>query len=236
MYEPIKQAIAKALSGGSSSSSSSSPQQAPALLHKVLSGMVSGGLSSAICNPTDVVKVRMQADTGASSKAGGAAPRYRNVFHAFRVIFETEGMRGLYKGVGPTVQRAAAVAAVELSSYDECKELIVRSLGWAPSEVKTHLSASIAAGFLATIASSPFDVVKSRVMNQPVDANGKGLRYSSTVDCFRKSIAAEGVLSLWKGFLPNFARLGPHCVVTFMVIEQLRNFFADKKKGVQAAA
>jgi hypothetical protein len=231
MYEPIKQSIANALSGSGSGSGSGAASPPPALLHKVLSGMVSGGLSSAICNPTDVVKVRMQADTGASSKAGGAAPRYRNVFHAFRLIFETEGFRGLYKGVGPTVQRAAAVAAVELSSYDECKEVIVRSLGWAPSEVKTHLSASIMAGFLATVASSPFDVVKSRVMNQPVDAQGRGLRYSSTVDCFRKSIAAEGVLSLWKGFIPNFARLGPHCVITFMVIEQLRNMFSGKPKA-----
>jgi hypothetical protein len=229
MYEPIKQTIATALSGGSSSGSGATASPPPAILHKVLSGMVSGAISSAICNPTDVVKVRMQADTSAANKAGGAGPRYRNVFHAFKVIADTEGFRGLYKGVGPTVQRAAAVAAVELSSYDECKEMIVKSLGWQASEVKTHLSASIMAGFLATIASSPFDVVKSRVMNQPVDAQGRGLRYSSTIDCFRKSIAAEGVLSLWKGFLPNFARLGPHCVVTFMVIEQLRNFFSPAK-------
>jgi hypothetical protein len=219
MYEPIKTSISQLLGGNTNGG-------APLLLHKVLSGMVSGALSSGICNPTDVIKVRMQAD-GMNNSTPGAKPRYNGIIHAFSEIYKEGGVKGLYKGVGPTVQRASAVAAVELSSYDECKTLLVQ-IGWSPTGVSTHLSASIMAGFLATIVSSPFDVVKSRVMNQPVDAQGRGLRYSSTVDCFRKSIQAEGVLSLWKGFLPNFARLGPHCVVTFMVIEQLRNMFSKK--------
>lgn len=52
------------------------------------------------------------AKTAASAAAAAAAssvlraPRYRNVFHAFAEIGRTEGLRGLYKGVSPTVQRA----------------------------------------------------------------------------------------------------------------------------------
>lgn len=229
MYEPVKALIARFLTGeGAGVGSAAAASASPALLHKVLSGMVCGGAAAAICNPTDVVKVRMQAD--GMNTAPGAKPRYRHVFHAFGEIARTEGVRGLYKGVSPTVQRAAVVAAVELSSYDECKTLMVQ-WGWGATSVVTHFGASVMAGFLSTIASSPLDVVKSRVMNQPVDENGRGLRYSSTIDCFRKSTQAEGVLSLWKGFLPNFARLGPHCVITFMVIEQLRNHFAAPTKA-----
>lgn len=93
------------------------------------------------------------------------------------------------------------------------------------SSVITHFSASLMAGFMATIASSPADVIKTRVMSQPVGPDGRGLHYSSTVDCLRKTVAAEGALSLWKGFLPNFGRLGPHTVIMFLVIEQLRKFF-----------
>ena len=64
-------------------------------------------------------------------------------------------------------------------------------------------------------------------MNQPVDpATGRGTLYASSADCFRKAVAAEGVLSLWKGFGPNFARIGPHVVITFMTIERLRLWFA----------
>ena len=35
--------------------------------------------------------------------------------HAFRSIARTEGLRGLYSGMAPTVQRASIVAAVELA-------------------------------------------------------------------------------------------------------------------------
>lgn len=81
-------------------------------------------------------------------------------------------------------------------------------------------------------------------MNQPVGPDGRGLRYASTLDCLGKSVRAEGVLSLWKGpaaaaapaaaavgaltsalspgFWPNYCRLGPHVVITFVVLEQLR--------------
>jgi hypothetical protein len=200
MYEPVKAALGTFLPTSGSGAGSAAAAGAPSLLHKALAGIICGGVSSAICNPTDVIKVRMQAD---GSKPG-VPPRYRNVVHAFSTIARTEGLRGLYTGVSPTVQRAAVVAAVELASYDECKVLLVK-WGFSGTSVLTHFGASIMAGFLSSIASSPLDVMKSRVMNQPVDpVTGKGLRYSSTVDCMRKAVQSEGVLSLWKGFWPNF--------------------------------
>lgn len=218
MYEPIKSFWSRVLPSSDGTTT---------VAHKLLSGIMCGGAAAAVCNPTDVAKIRMQAD-GMERRADGshAPPRYRNVIHALSTIAREEGMRGLWKGVSPTVQRAAVVAAVELASYDECKSLLVEFTGLPASAIPVHLGASLMAGFLCTVASSPLDVIKSRVMNQPVDAHGRGVRYSSTLDCLRKSVQAEGTLSLWKGFWPNFARLGPHCVVTFLVIEQLRNTFS----------
>ena len=219
IYEPIKAAF----NGLAVDHAGHDPRRPPPLWSKAAAGMSAGALSSALCTPTDVVKVRMQADgIGRSASDPGFKPRYRNVFHAFRAIFGAEGLRGLYSGVAPTVQRAAVVAAVELATYDECKQLLVPRTG---DGVATHFGASLMAGFMATLASSPCDVVKSRVMNQPVCADtGRGLRYASTWDCLRQSVRAEGVASLWKGFWPNFGRIGPHCIILFMTVEQLRKF------------
>lgn len=203
MYEPIKTTFGRLLDPAWT------PASPPTLLHKLLSGCLCGGVAAAICVPTDVIKVRMMADgmqaaRGSGGGVGGGPPRYRNVVHAFRDIASREGLRGLYKGISPTVQRAAIVAAVELASYDECKGLLVRQLGMGATAITTHFSASLMAGFLTTIASSPADVVKSRIMAQPVDARGRGLTYHSTLDCVRKTVAAEGAASLWRGFWPNF--------------------------------
>lgn len=39
---------------------------------------------------------------------------------------------------------------------------------------------------MCALTTSPFDVVKSRVMGQPVGPNGRGLLYSGMLDCFVK--------------------------------------------------
>jgi len=36
-----------------------------------------------------------------------------------------------------------------------------------------------------------------------------------------KVIRNEGFFSLWKGFTPYYARLGPHTVLTFIFLEQM---------------
>lgn len=36
-----------------------------------------------------------------------------------------------------------------------------------------------------------------------------------------KVVRHEGFFSLWKGFTPYYARLGPHTVLTFIFLEQM---------------
>ena len=43
------------------------------------------------------------------------------------------------------------------------------------------------------------------------------------IDCFQKSIANEGIGCLMKGFSQNFTRKGPHVVIVFLCIEQIKN-------------
>ena len=35
----------------------------------------------------------------------------------------------------------------------------------------------------------------------------------------------EGFFSLWKGFTPYYARLGPHTVLTFIFLEQMNRVY-----------
>ena len=46
--------------------------------------------------------------------------------------------------------------------------------------------------------------------------------YKSAFDCFFKTLRLEGPLGLYKGFFPNWMRIGPHTIVTFFIFEQLR--------------
>lgn len=75
-----------------------------------------------MATPTDLVKVRFQAQ---GKLKPGEVPRYSGLFHAFYTIAKTEGIRGLWTGVVPTVQRAALINAAELSTYDQCKQILI---------------------------------------------------------------------------------------------------------------
>lgn len=44
-------------------------------------------------------------------------------------------------------------------------------------------------------------------------------------DVLVKVVRNEGFFSLWKGFTPYYARLGPHTVLTFIFLEQMNKFY-----------
>jgi hypothetical protein len=46
--------------------------------------------------------------------------------------------------------------------------------------------------------------------------------YTGTFDCLTKIIKSEGLFGLYKGFMPNWMRIGPHTVLSFFIFEQLR--------------
>lgn len=49
--------------------------------------------------------------------------------------------------------------------------------------------------------------------------------YSYLQDVFIRVIKNEGFFSLWKGFTPYYARLGPHTVLTFIFLEQMNQYY-----------
>ena len=129
-------------------------------------------------------------------------------------------MLGLWRGVGPTVQRAAIITASQIPSYDHTKHTLLNHQ-YMHEGFRLHFVASMVAGLVCATVTSPVDVIKTRMMNQRVSGS-MSLLYSSTPDCLFKTIRTEGFFGLYKGFIPNWMRIGPHTVITFLIFEQLR--------------
>ncbi|EDO25509.1 predicted protein, partial [Nematostella vectensis] len=188
------------------------------LTNKILAGFVSGGLGSCLINPADVVKIRIQGEI----RVPGQPTRYKNTFHAFYQIWKDEGIRGLYKGVGATTLRAAILTSAQLSSYDHSKHMLLKTK-YFNDDFKTHFTSALISGFVTTTATSPVDVIKTRLMNDKSTA--KDALYKNSLDCLVKTIRNEGILALYRGFLPNYLRLGPHFIFSLPLYEQLRIAF-----------
>ena len=71
-----------------------------------------------------------------------------------------------------------------------------------------------------SLRTEPVDVVKTRIM---MAAPG---RYNGMMHCLRDTVRSEGMLALYKGVLASFTRLGPHTVLTFVFLEQIRTLYA----------
>ena len=84
-YETVKQKY-KELAGATT--------QLGMLGIRIAAGITTGTLAILAAQPTDVVKIRMQAEL----KKPGEVSRYKGVFHAYRTIYFEEGAKGLYKG------------------------------------------------------------------------------------------------------------------------------------------
>lgn len=179
------------------------------LLINVVCGILSGVISSAIANPTDVLKIRMQAQN--SAVQGG-------MIGNFISIYQQEGTRGLWKGVSLTAQRAAIVVGVELPVYDITKKHLILS-GLMGDTVSTHFLSSFTCGLVGALASNPVDVVRTRMMNQRDLRDGRCSGYKGTLDCLLQTWKNEGFFALYKGFWPNWLRLGPwNIIVSFSVV------------------
>lgn len=118
------------------------------------------------------------------------------------------------------------VNMAQLSVYSQAKQQLVQKVGMREG-IGMHFCASMISGFVTTVVSMPVDLAKTRIQNMKPDADGKA-PYKGSVDVLLKVARQDGVFALWKGFMPYFFRLGPHTVITFMLLEQLNQAYRSQ--------
>ena len=173
----------------------------------------SGFLGGVAGNPADILNVRMQND------AALPAAERRNYKHAIdglvRMVRE-EGAGSLFRGVWPNATRAVLMTASQLASYDAFKRELLERFGMQDN-LTTHFSASFMAGFVATTICSPVDVIKTRVMSAKTK--------EGILPLITRITQSEGLMWVFKGWVPSFVRLGPHTIATFMFLEQHKRLY-----------
>ncbi|XP_050591540.1 mitochondrial 2-oxoglutarate/malate carrier protein-like [Bombus affinis] len=191
----------------------------PNFIMKVLIGCTAGCVGAFVGTPAEVALIRMTAD--------GRLPiaerrNYKNAFNALVRIVKEEGFLALWRGTIPTMGRAMVVNAAQLASYSQSKEMLLNT-GYFENNITLHFVSSMISGLVTTAASMPVDIAKTRIQNMKI-VDGKP-EFKGAVDVIIQVCRNEGIFSLWKGFFPYYARLGPHTVLTFVFVEQMRDFY-----------
>jgi solute carrier family 25 protein 38 len=117
-YEQLKRYLSATTSSTELSSSSSI---------NFVSGGLAAGLATAITNPFDAVKTRLQLMPG----------KYGNMIRAVRLMVREDGVRSLFGGLGLRIGRKALSSALAWTVYEE---LILRAeMRWARDEAEARL-------------------------------------------------------------------------------------------------
>lgn len=94
-------------------------------------GAVAGIASGIVTCPLDVIKTRLQAQGSWRPRQQGRASRvvYQGLIGTARVIWMQDGVRGLYRGLGPMLLGYVPTWAVYMSVYDWSKDFFYGRIG-----------------------------------------------------------------------------------------------------------
>lgn len=201
LYEPIKVAFGAA------------DKNAPFIM-KFLAGSAAGAIGSLAGNPFDVLKTRMMTAEGKEppsfAKAAGS-------------LYKDQGLGGFYRGLEANIARAMVLNGTKMACYDQIKQTVVDSK-LVPSGLPTQFTSAFGAGFFMTCTVAPFDMVRTRLMNQPPDRK----IYNGAVDCVMKILGSEGPMGFYRGFVPIWMRFAPTTCLQLIIFEQLRGMIGMK--------
>lgn len=184
------------------------------VLDRIGVGIFSGTVAICVANPFDVLKVRFQNDV----RSGGVR-RYKGVVDAGLTIIKTEGIMKFYQSLFPNILRNSIINAIELSSYSQIKSTFVENKIMNDG-MPLHFVCSGFAGLMAVVFGSPFDVIKSRVMDGKM-VDGQKIPYNSVFEAVRILGKEKGFVGFYAGFNANFQRLLSWNIVMFMTREQI---------------
>ncbi|XP_055241185.1 solute carrier family 25 member 34 isoform X1 [Gorilla gorilla gorilla] len=187
----------------------------------VVAGAVAGALGAFVGSPAYLIKTQLQAQTVAAM-AVGHQHNHQTVLGALETIWRQQGLLGLWQGVGGAVPRVMVGSAAQLATFASAKAWVQKQQ-WLPED---SWLVALAGGMISSIAvvvvMTPFDVVSTRLYNQPVDRAGRGQLYGGLTDCMVKIWQQEGPLALYKGLGPAYLRLGPHTILSMLFWDELR--------------
>ncbi|XP_036333676.1 tricarboxylate transport protein B, mitochondrial-like isoform X1 [Rhagoletis pomonella] len=173
-----------------------------------LCGFATGIVESIlVTTPMETLKVKLINDRRSKKS------QYRSFFHAARVILKTDGFRGIYMGLTPTLLRQCSNHAIRFPVMETFKNYYK---GDNPTRKPPKWMVAVfglLAGGSAVLVNTPVDTLKTRM--QGLEA----AKYKNTLDCVSKIYHIEGVLAFYKGMIPRFIRLSMQACCIFTLYE-----------------
>ena len=183
-----------------------------------------------ICCPLDVAKVRIQVQ----GKIGVLKYSTSNTLSAVRTIAEEEGIRGLYKGLGPALLTVPLFWSMYWCTYNRVKEVLVEEFPHTPVAL-IHVTAAITAGAIGDVITNPLWVTRTRIQTLIFHSESELASNISTFGMIKSIYKNEGIGAFYKGLGASFLGLS-HVAVQFPLYEYLKKIARDNRGGEESVS
>eukprot|EP01012_Entosiphon_sulcatum_P037951 TRINITY_DN4894_c0_g1_i1.p1 TRINITY_DN4894_c0_g1~~TRINITY_DN4894_c0_g1_i1.p1 ORF type:complete len:301 (-),score=43.60 TRINITY_DN4894_c0_g1_i1:9-911(-) len=167
-------------------------------LGMLAAGGAAGATSLLVAYPLDFAYTRLAADIGS-----GAQRQFTGLADCLKKIAKSDGVRGLYRGFGPSVAGIIVYRAGYFGIYDGAKSIMFREHSYSSVPLKFALALTVDIG--SSLVAYPFDTVRRRMMMQS-GRKADQVLYTNSLACARKILADEGFSGMYKGAGMNSIR------------------------------
>ncbi|KAM0265641.1 hypothetical protein ACHAQJ_000075 [Trichoderma viride] len=157
--------------------------------YQFAAGAIAGVSEILVMYPLDVVKTRVQLQTGK-----GASAEYNGMLDCFQKIIKNEGFSRLYRGISAPILMEAPKRATKFAANDEWGKVYRKMFGVDKMNQSLSVLTGATAGATESFVVVPFELVKIRLQDKA--SAGK---YNGMVDCVIKTVKNEGPLTLYQG-------------------------------------
>ncbi|KAK4409636.1 Nicotinamide adenine dinucleotide transporter 2, mitochondrial [Sesamum angolense] len=194
------------------------------IVYDASAGAAAGAIAATFVCPLDVIKTRFQVhglpEMHPSGRKGSV------ILVSLQNIFRNEGLKGLYRGLTPTLAALLPNWAVYFTVYGHLKELLHSYEGGKGQlTIASNMIAAAGAGAATAIATNPLWVVKTRLQTQGMRQDV--VPYKNIFSALRRIVHEEGFRGWYSGLLPSLAGIS-HVAIQFPAYERIKFYLAKR--------
>ncbi|KGN66219.1 mitochondrial carrier protein CoAc2 isoform X1 [Cucumis sativus] len=191
----------------------------------LLAGSFAGGTAVIFTYPLDLVRTKLAFQVVAPSKSsihGLVVPEhvYRGISDCFSKTFKEAGLRGLYRGVAPSLYGIFPYAGLKFYFYEEMKRHV-------PEEQKKNIMVKLVcgsvAGLLGQTFTYPLDVVRRQMQVQRLLASNN-TEMMGTFETLSLIARKQGFKQLFSGLSINYLKVVPSVAIGFTVYDVMKTY------------
>ncbi|KAJ6362877.1 hypothetical protein OIU78_003129 [Salix suchowensis] len=182
------------------------------VIGRLAAGACAGMTSTFVTYPLDVLRLRLAVDPG-----------FRAMSEVALTMLREEGVASFYYGLGPSLLSIAPYIAVNFCIFDLVKKSLPEKY---QQKTQSSLLTAVVSAAVATLTCYPLDTVRRQMQM-------KGNPYKSVLDAFPGIMQRDGIIGLYRGFVPNALKNLPNSSIRLTTFDFVKRLIAASEKEFQ---